>query len=186
MRLETWTRWIPHHRLRNSFSANIQELSCWEDLNPIQTNSENSQHFFIVDCITQSTIWKVLPNNTWKRRKSNFQNQKILKRNSLFLISTRLLFILSLLMIRLMSNSHIKVMSSSSMSDLIVWNSCKPWAKFSTFMSLQLELKIMLSQSLTIWTKKRKQFWEFYTEKIACKHTMDSSLKIWESLQTNN
>ena len=165
---------------------NIQEQSCWEDPNQIQTNLESLQHYSIVDCITQSITWKVLLNNTWKRRKSNSHNQKTLKRNSLFLTLMRHLFILSLLMKRLMSSSHIKVMSLNSMSDLIVWNFCKPWAKFSTFMSLQPEHKIMLNQLLTTWTKRRKQFWEFYIEKIVCKLIMDFSSKIWESFQTNN
>ncbi len=137
---------INHHRLRNLFSVNIQVQASSEDHNPTQLNSKNSQHSFIEDCTMHQTIWRVLLKNIWRRRKLNFHNHQIQKRNFWFWILMKLWSIQSLLMIRPMSSSPTREINSSLTSDLIVWSFWKLWAKFSAFMSSQLELKTMLNQ----------------------------------------
>lgn len=81
----------------------------------------------------------------------------------------------------LMLSLYQKEISLDSMFVPIVSNFWKTFQNITIFMLLQLQQKIMLNLLLSIWTKKKGQFKEFFIEKTVFKQSMDSKSKISES-----
>ncbi len=67
----------PLHPLKNSSSINTLLPRFSEARNPTPLSSRSLSPSFTEDCITQSITWKALQKNTWRRKKSNFQNLKV-------------------------------------------------------------------------------------------------------------
>lgn len=103
---------------------------------------------------------------------------QILRRNFWFWTSIKPSFTQYSQTTKLMCALPVRVMNSSSTSGLIAFNFWPIWATTTTSMSSQPALWTMLSRSLHILIKKRRQFKASYTARIAWKLKTGSSSRI--------